>query len=166
MIIKIGQLETFITLDKKEPCISFGVKEISNPLAAEKGEHACLRNRREIKSELWWEAMEGIQLTDLFYNEENGLFKNDADISPLTQKHLRIMNRAYDFFMLNNEYDKKQMSDSIINNEWTLKRAEPSKEESIKGHISWLNFWMNYAYTYCSKPVIANVNFKSLDAQP
>lgn len=158
MTIKIGQLQTFIAADSRENAIKFGVEHTINKYAPFLGETTDFHNCRKVVNENWFEAIERLHLTELFYNEETGLFKNDRDITPLTKEHLSTINYAYDLYFATYP-DCKPGNHTAIGIDGRLRNVMPSKEDHIAADIMWLRFWANYASHYCSKPVISNVEY-------
>lgn len=158
MTIKIGQLQTFITAGASEGNIRFGVENTINKYAPLLGETMDFHNTRKVVIESWFEAIDRLHLSELFYNEQNGLFKNDRDITPLTDEHLTIINNAYDFYF--ETYTAcKPGNHSAIGTDGRLLTITPTKEDQIAADIMWLRFWANYARHYFSKPVISNVDY-------
>lgn len=158
MTIKIGQLQTFITAGSKDGSIKFGIENTVNKYAPFLGDSLDFHNTRKVVSEYWYDAVEALQLTELFYNEENGLFKSDSDITPLTREHLSTINTAYNLYFTTYP-DCKPGKHTTIGSDGRLCRLTPSKQDIIAGDIMWLRFWINYATRYCSKPVISNVEY-------
>lgn len=158
MTIKIGQLQTFINVGSQDGAIKFGVENTINKYAPFLGETLDFHNSRKVANESWFEAVERLHLTELFYNEQTGLFKNDRDITPLTKEHLSTINHAYDLYF--ETYPEcKPTTYSAIGIDGRLSKALPTRENYIAADIMWLRFWANYAGHYCSKPVISNVEY-------
>lgn len=158
MTIKIGQLQTFISTNSQDSVIKFGVENTVNKYAPFLGGTMDFHNSRKVVNENWFEAVERLHLTELFYNEETGLFKNDRDITPLTKGHLSVINNAYDLYF-ETYPDCKPRYHTTIGIDGRLSKALPTKEDYIAADIMWLHFWANYAGRYCSKPVISNVEY-------
>ncbi len=158
MIIKIGQLSTAIITVENRPVIRLGVESTINKYAPLLGEPLDFHNVRKIQEEQWLEALAVLQLTDLFYDEKSGLFRKDGDISPLFREHLDQVNHAYEVF--SGAY-KQYLNTNIasVGVDGKLTQLIPAAEYYIGGHLKWMRFWMDYAIKFCSKPVIANVEY-------
>lgn len=158
MTIKIGQLQTFIASGPKDYCIKFGVENTVNKYAPLLGDTLDFHNTRKVVSDYWFDAVDALNLNELFYNDETGLFKTDSNITPLTKKHLAIVNNAYHLYFESNPKCKPGMH-TVIGTDGRLNNVKLTKQDYIGGDIMWLSFWINYAISYFSKPVIANVEY-------
>ncbi|GEM_PF-1359924 len=162
MIIKIGQLQTVINSNENNSSIILGVENAKNKYAPLLGEPLDFCNTRKITEQEWFDTLEFLNLTDLFYNEECGLFKKDGDITPISNKHVAHINDAYNRFF--NSYPHcKAVKYAMVGIDGRLKKAIPAKEDTMACHIKWLHFWVNYAINFCSQPVITNVEFLEME---
>lgn len=162
MIIKIGQLKTVINPAEKNTSIRLGVENAKNKYAPLLGEPLDFCNIRKISEEEWFETLEFLNLTNLFYDEQYGLFKKDGDITPLNQKHLAIINDVYNKFFHSYPHCKA-VKYTMVGVDGRLKEAIPAKEDIMACHIKWLHFWINYAISFCAQPVISNVEFLEME---
>lgn len=162
MIIKIGQLQTAITTAENMNTIRLGVENAMNKYAPLLGEALDFHNVRQIGDEQWFETLEILNLMELFYHEKDGLFTTDGDISPLNSRHFDCISQAHDNFFENHP-TCKEMKYAMVGIDGRLSRGLPVKEDLVAGHIRWLRFWIRYAIHFCSKPVIANVEFVEME---
>ena len=75
----------------------------------------------------WHDFCHDIGLTDLFYNESEGLLRNHPGCFVLTAEHLA-----------------------------KIKAAEPAANHMQRGRWEWLVFWVEWALTNCETPAIYN----------
>ncbi len=162
MIIKIGQLQAVINSGGNNPSIRLGVENAKNKYAPLLDEPLDFCNIRKIAEEEWFETLEFLNLTNLFYNEQYGLFKKDGDITPISQKHVSIINDAYSQFFNSYPYCKA-VKYAMVGIDGRLKKAILTKEDTMACHIKWLHFWINYAINFCSQPVITNLEFLEIE---
>lgn len=155
MKIKIGQLHSFIVTRKHGAVILFGVESTRCSCTTGEKDFPFITNTREIKDEQWFNTLTTLYLTDLFYHEKTGLFRKDADISPLYSEHLMLINNAHDlFFDVYGELIKTEPA--RVGADGILVQNSHTPEAYMAGEIKWLRFWMHYAVNFCSQPVIAN----------
>lgn len=162
MKIKIGQLQSFIVSNEQVSVIKLRVEKTGCMKQIPGEGFSDLTNCREIEDENWYNSLTVLHLMDMFYHEKEGLFKKDADISPLSSEHLLLVNHAHDLFFDTYKERSKEMPPPIVGMDGRLMQASPNTNKDIAGLIKWMRFWMTYALKYCSKPVIANTEYIEL----
>lgn len=158
MTIKIGQLDTIIESTEGLPFIKIGVENAFNSNAPRTGDQFDYQNKRITTEDDWRETVDHLHLEDLFYDEETGLFRKPSGITPLTKEHIININIATDYFYKVHP-EARTGPYAAVDSSGNFTPVIPQKLEQVASDITWLHFWVNWAISHCSKPVISNTEF-------
>lgn len=147
--IKIGQRKKYYDLD--EDFDFEDVPSVKLDAAPAFGEPTDHMNERWPSHTGWEEFLKFTGLTDLFYNESTGLFKEE--VSVITQDQMIVIDEAYAAFLLSfpNAIAGFSPKDgpSSVDPLWPIENRHLAR-------LTWLKFWFDWALKNCTDPVITH----------
>lgn len=159
--LTIGELKVCYDNDEECPTVDCSARGFSHDEAPAFGEPTDKTSSRWPSYSGWAEFCRFTGLYDLFYgkNEQKETTRDDALLSqhpgcvPLTEKHRREVNAAYEAFKI-----KYPNAVPTYGNIKSMLDADPNNpdENGQMCRLVWLHYWVNWALDNCKKPVFAN----------
>lgn len=167
--LRIGELEFKYINDEDEPRIELSAASEKHENAPAFGEPTDYENQRWPSYTSWANFCRYFNLYELFYgkNEKGEYCRNDALIAehpgcfPLTEKHRREINRAYESHKLKYPnaiptYGKHAPEGADQFTKFTWEDPDNPPENYQFTRLTWLHYWVNWALDNCERPVFEN----------
>lgn len=158
----IGNLKVDYDNDEDCPNIRLWAEGVHDEKAPSFGEPTDCTNSRDPSYSAWTEFTKFVGLYDLFYGgryqqgqtptRDDGLLTEHAGCVPLTERHRREINAAFEAFKIKYPNAKPTYGNAT---DWEDDPENPS-ENAWMCRLVWLHYWVNWALDNCEKPVFAN----------
>jgi len=150
--IGIGELETVTESDGYK---YKHVKTVTLDNAPAYGEPTDYTNKRWPSYSSWSNAMDFIGLTDLMFNDKNGLMRRHPSVYRLRKKHKVAIDKAYKEFYEKYPNAKAGYSPKVMADPFAEDKDWPAENEWAV-RLEWLKFWVDWALENCEKPTFYN----------
>lgn len=159
--LSIGELVVEFDNDEDCPRVNCSAKIFQHDNAPAFGEPTDTESQRWPSYSSWANFCRFVDLYDLFfgknekgeYTRDDALIQHHPDCIPLTEKHRREINAAYDNFKI--KYPAARAT--YGNPKSMLEPDEDNPEENGQlCRLVWLHYWVNWALDNCEKPVFEN----------
>lgn len=144
--LAIGELKVYYDNSCKNSTVSFDVEERTGRTEAflNVGEFTDGTNMRSPSYGSWGNFSMAANLSDFFFEEEEGLMREHPGIFPISEYHREIINQKYKEFK-----DKYPDAKASYSDESNLPNCYMVRFE-------WLHYWVNWALDNCDRPVFQN----------
>lgn len=152
--LRIGELEVEIETDEECPRIGLSAKDVRHEKAPAYGEPTDFENQRWPSYGSWSDFCEFSGLYDLFFGKRgDAIIASHPDCVPLTEKHRKEVNDAYEAF----KTKYPNATPTYGDNQCPLGIDKTNPEENGQMcRLEWLKYWVNWALDNCERPVFEN----------
>ena len=152
--LTIGELE--IKYSQDEEICDIIAQSFKHDNAPAFGEPTDFESKRWPSYSSWSDFCKFVGLSELFFNNDNGILISHPGCVPLSQRHKKEIDTAYLAFKKKYPKAKAAYSPLIDFKKGIFEDPDWPEENDWLCRLEWLKYWVDWVLINCNQPVFEN----------